>query len=160
MNNSHKFDFENIKCQERTIKDIISYASTLYDLKEYSKCIYTLKNYANEKYPTAFFLYNFCEYLLILQKKQEEISENPDVGFKTNSSKELNKLLNSMKKSDFDFQNNPFCLYLYGTILKELDQKEEAKEIFINCLNIFPFLWGAWIDLCMISKQNDYVIFF
>jgi len=154
------FDFENLKKEEKPIKDIIAYASTLYDLKEYSKCIYILKNYANDKYPTAFFLYYFCEYLLIQQKKQEDISENSELAFKNNhNTNDLNKLLLAMNKSDHNFHNNPFCLYLYGVILKDLDQKEEAKECFIKCLNLFPFLWGAWIDLCTITKQTDYVFY-
>lgn len=151
------FDFEVLKKEEKPIKDIIAYASTLYDLKEYSKCIYILKNYANEKYPTAFFLYYFCEYLLLQQKKQEDVVENPELGFRNNSAKDLNKLLIAMNKSEYNFHNNPFCLYLFGVILKDLDQKEEAKDVFIKCLNLFPFLWGAWIDLSLISKQSDYV---
>lgn len=154
----NKFDYDKIKRDEKPIKDILNYASDLYDLREYSKCIYNLKDYANEKYPTAFFLYYYCEYLLIQQRKQEENVENPDLGLKSNNnSKDLNKLLIAMNKTEHNFNNNPFCLYLYGVILKDLDQKEEAKEMFINCLNLFPFLWGAWVDLCMITKQNEYV---
>jgi anaphase-promoting complex subunit 8 len=85
--------------------------------------------------------------------------ENPELGFRNSNSKDLNKLLIAINKSEFNFDSNPFCLYLYGVILKDLDQKEEAKEMFIKSLNLFPFLWGAWIDLCLITKQNEYVIF-
>jgi anaphase-promoting complex subunit 8 len=36
-------------------------------------------------------------------------------------------------------------LYLYGLILREQERLMEARQIFIEALNKFPYLWSCWI---------------
>jgi hypothetical protein len=79
---------------------------------------------------------------------------------KTGENKDLNKLLTAIEKSGFDIKEDPFASYLFGVILKDLNEKEEARKYFINSLNKFPYLWSAWVDLCLILEQSDYVNFF
>ena len=43
--------------------------------------------------------------------------------------------------------------YLYGIILKDLKKYEEAKKYFIKSLNVCPFIWSCWVDLCFVIKQ-------
>ena len=54
-------------------------------------------------------------------------------------------------------QLNELNLYLYGLVLKETMKKEEAKEIFIKVLNIFPCFWSAWVELCKLMEEEDHV---
>jgi anaphase-promoting complex subunit 8 len=146
----------NIKKDEADIKDILSYASTLFDLKEYMKCNNLLKNYATPKYPTAMFLYYYSEYIMIQQHKQEEMLENSELGSKYCSSKDVYKLYHVLKTYDMKNElNSAFMLYLYGVVLKELNLLNEAHNVLIRCLNSFPFIWSAWVDLTLISKQDD-----
>ena len=45
---------------------------------------------------------------------------------------------------------NDLNCYLYGMALKALEKKEQAIEAFIQALNLNPFLWTAWVELCLI----------
>ena len=151
--------YNKLKYDEYDIKDIVYYASALFDLKEFVKCSFVLKNYATPKYPTAMFIYYYAEYMIIQQKKQEELMENSDFGSKFYSSKELNNLLHVFSSFDVNNELSPFMLYLYGVILRELRMFKESKSIFIKALNGFPFLWSAWTELTIISKQDEIVIY-
>ena len=42
-------------------------------------------------------------------------------------------------------QLRDITLYLYGLILKEQEQIEEAREVFMKCLNSFPCFWSCWV---------------
>jgi anaphase-promoting complex subunit 8 len=44
-------------------------------------------------------------------------------------------------------------LYLYGLILREQERLMEARQIFIESLNKFPYLWSCWIELCRIIES-------
>jgi anaphase-promoting complex subunit 8 len=157
--NKYSTFLNNIKKEEANIKDTLSYASTLFELKEYMKCNNLLKKYAVPKYPTAMFLYYYSEYIMIQQHKQEEMLENSELGSKYCSSKEVYKLYNILKTYDMKKELDAFMLYLYGVVLKELNLLNEAHNVLIRCLNSFPFLWSAWVELTLISKQDDlYVI--
>ena len=48
-------------------------------------------------------------------------------------------------------------LYLYGLVLREQERTKEAREVLIQCLNEFPYLWSAWIELCKIIESEDLV---
>ena len=147
----------NTKQEELPIKDIVSYASTLFDLKEYKKCSFVLKTYAKPKYQTAMFLYNFCEYNLIEQKKQEEMLDTSEIGSKTFNSRDYVKLQQSLEPYYEKEELNAFNIYLYAIILKELQLFDLCKSALIKCLNLFPFVWSAWIDLSLITKQCEMV---
>jgi anaphase-promoting complex subunit 8 len=158
--NKYIKNLNNIKKDEIKIKDILSYASTLFDLKEYMKCNNLLRGYAVPENPTAMFLFYYTEYLMIQQRKQEEMLENSELGLKYCSSKEIYKLYQILKNYEMKNQlNSAFVMYLYAVVLKEINLLNEAHNMLIKCLNIFPFLWSAWVELALISKQDDlYVI--
>jgi tetratricopeptide (TPR) repeat protein len=44
-------------------------------------------------------------------------------------------------------------LYLYGLVLKEQERLTEARNIFIQALNKFPYLWSCWLELCRIIES-------
>lgn len=155
--NRFQMMYNKLKFDEEKIKDVISYAASLFDLNEFVKCTFILKNYATPKYPTAMFLYYYSEYMIIQQRKQEDLIENSDLGSKYYSSSELSKLYQILVNYENKNEMCPFMLYLYGIILKDLKMLNEAKIIFIRCLNQFPFLWPAWVELALITKQNEIV---
>ena len=45
---------------------------------------------------------------------------------------------------------NDLNCYLYGLALKAMDKKELAIKAFTQALNQNPFLWSAWVELCLI----------
>lgn len=49
---------------------------------------------------------------------------------------------------------DPFCTYLLGIILRDLERKEEAKVAFITALQKFPLNWSAWYDLTKLFESK------
>jgi hypothetical protein len=39
---------------------------------------------------------------------------------------------------------------MFGVLLKQKNNKEEAREVFIEALNKMPLLWSAWLELSQI----------
>jgi len=46
-------------------------------------------------------------------------------------------------------------LYLLGVILKQKNNNEAAREVFIEALNKMPLLWSAWLELAQLVQQKD-----
>ena len=136
VDNKYNNLYTEYKISEREIKETLNYANTLFDLKEYQKCINVLSPLINPKYQRAMFLYYYAKYFLVIEKMQEE---------------KLNKL--QIELSQYKDNFSPFLNYLYGIILKDLKKYEESKIYFIKALNICPFIWSCWIDLCFVLKQ-------
>ena len=151
FNNKFLIMYEKYKNDEKNIKNILNYSSCLFDLREYLKCSNILLEYNNPKFPQAMFLYNYCQYLIISQKMQEEkLENNENLNLKYSSCNNLNKL--EIQISQHSENLSPFMNYLYGIILKDLKRYNEAKFYFIKCLNELPFLWSCWIELNNILK--------
>jgi hypothetical protein len=149
--------YKKLKHEEYGIQDILNYAGSLFELKEFGKCAYVLRLYAQPKYQTAMFLYYYCDYMLINQRQQEELIENSDLGSKHYSTSEMNKLFHQLSPFEERNELGPFMLYLFSLILKSLNMNERAKTVLVKCINAFPFLWSAWIELATITKVNDIV---
>jgi hypothetical protein len=156
--NKFLFYYNKLKYEELAIKDTIVYASSLFDLKEYLKCTFVLKPIAIPRFPTAMFLYFYSEYMIIQQKKHEDMLENSDMGSKYYSTKEVVKLQQILQGYESKGELSPFMLFLYGLLLKEVGMNHEAKEVLVKALNQFPFLWSTWVELALISKQNEIVL--
>lgn len=146
--------YQKYKSDEANIKDILSYAFSLLDLKEYLKCKNALENYAQPIYPTAMFIYYYCEYLLAQEKMSEEMIQNnmTKEAYKYYQSNDLNKMEINLSKYIDSF--SPFMNYLYGVILKQLKRYNESKIYLIKALSQFPFLWSCWVELCSLSTLS------
>ena len=46
-------------------------------------------------------------------------------------------------------------LYLFGVILKQRGNVEEAREMLTAALNKMPLLWSAWLELALIMKHDS-----
>ena len=63
---------------------------------------------------------------------------------------EIHNLERDLKQLYSNKELNGINLYLYGLVLREQERSKDARKIFIECLNEFPYLWSAWIELCKI----------
>jgi len=128
--------------------DTLNLARSLFDLREYRKCLHFLKPFVNVKHQSCIFLYYYSLYLVSEQAKEEEILQNGDkISCSTVQNKELIVIENELQPLFQKDQLNAINLYLYGTILKERNKKEEAKQVFIQALYKLPLLWSAWLEL-------------
>jgi anaphase-promoting complex subunit 8 len=48
-----------------------------------------------------------------------------------------------------------YGIYLYGVVLKELDQRENLQSIFQESVNMAPFLWSAWQELAATCTDRE-----
>jgi len=146
-----------IKQEEANIKNTLQYGSTLFDLKEFRKSSFVLKQYAKPNYQTAMFIYYLSEFNLIEQKKQEEMLDTTEIGAKSFNSRDYVRLQQSLEQHYLKDELDAFNLYLYAIILKELQLIDACRIALIKCLNLFPYLWSAWVELSLISKQSEMV---
>ncbi len=116
-----------------------------------------LKPYAKPNYQTAMFLYYLSEYNLIEQKKQEEMLDTTEIGAKSFNSRDYVRLQQSLEVYYQKDELDAFNLYLYAIVLKELQLMDACRIALIKSLNLFPYLWSAWVELSLISKQSDMV---
>lgn len=43
-------------------------------------------------------------------------------------------------------------------MLNEQERTKEARKVFIQSLNEFPYNWSAWLELCKIIESEDLVL--
>ena len=42
-----------------------------------------------------------------------------------------------------------FGIYLYGMVLKEMKYKDRARQVLVETVQKFPYIWSAWTDLAV-----------
>jgi anaphase-promoting complex subunit 8 len=52
---------------------------------------------------------------------------------------------------------DPFLFYIYGVVLKGMNQKQEAIGAFVEAVNGYPLLWAAWQELIALSTNKEVV---
>lgn len=52
-------------------------------------------------------------------------------------------------------QLNAINLYMLGVILRQKNNKEQAKEVFVEALNKMPLLWSAWLELAQLVDHKN-----
>ena len=110
-----------------------------------------LKEYRTQfpKNQSLIFYYYYSLWMSGLIRKEEEIYENEGTG-KPPLHAEIHNLERDLKQLYSNKELNGINLYLYGLVLREQERSKDARKIFIECLNEFPYLWSAWIELCKI----------
>jgi anaphase-promoting complex subunit 8 len=75
----------------------------------------------------------------------------------------VNKELVGIEKELMEYyhknQLNELNLYLYGMVLKERNNQEDAKNVFIECLNKYPLFWSVWLELSSLLTRDDILLF-
>ena len=85
------------------------------------------------------------------QLKEQDLAEASSIDDKNSI---INKNLESLAKQlerryHGDNPLDPFGLYLYGIVLKEMKAKDRAIQILVEAVNKFPYIWSAWTDLAV-----------
>lgn len=50
---------------------------------------------------------------------------------------------------------DPFCLYLYGLVLKQKGSESLARTVLVESVNSYPWNWSAWTELQSLCKKVD-----
>ncbi|KAK3225705.1 hypothetical protein Dsin_005567, partial [Dipteronia sinensis] len=50
---------------------------------------------------------------------------------------------------------DPFCLYLYGLVLKEKGSENLARTVLVESVNSYPWNWNAWSELQSLCTTID-----
>lgn len=58
---------------------------------------------------------------------------------------EIHNLDRELKKLYHANSLNGLNLYLYGLVLNEQERTKEARKVFIESLNDFPYNWSCWL---------------
>jgi len=136
--------------------DAVMLASNLFDLREFKKCAFVVSKYAkNPAYQSAIFMHYYSLFLAGEIRKEEEMYEN-EGNSKGSVNPELSLIQMELKNLHDKNQLNELNLYLYGLVLKETMQKDDAKKVFIKVLNAFPCFWSAWLELCKLIEEEDH----
>jgi hypothetical protein len=50
--------------------------------------------------------------------------------------------------------NDGFLLYLYGVVLKQLEDKVAAKKMLARSVSVYPCCWGSWTELAALCNED------
>ncbi|GAB5360647.1 hypothetical protein AAMO2058_000645000 [Amorphochlora amoebiformis] len=153
--------------------DSVALAKTYFDLREYARAARTLRKYNG---PRALFLRCYAMYLAGEKTKVEEMQQKRDSLARakvtnralTELERELGKLYKKEEKKEKARDSksapecnspglDPFCMYLYGLVLKQLDRHNLAIQVIVDSVNAYPYNWSAWRCLTSLIKTKDSV---
>eukprot|EP00466_Bigelowiella_natans_P013716 jgi/Bigna1/90153/estExt_fgenesh1_pg.C_630098 len=152
-----------------------------YNQRQYKRAARTLEDYSGSK---ALFLRCYSTYmagerdrLAEMQQKTEplarakvqnreliKLKEMFETRYKAaaTSSSPAEGMEREGKYSDSGEETNlgldPFCKYLYGLVLKQLDDNKMAAKVLVESVNEYPFNWSAWKLLTSLMKSKDTVM--
>ncbi|KAL1512944.1 hypothetical protein ABEB36_002443 [Hypothenemus hampei] len=128
-------------------------AKSYFNLKEYDRCAFFVRNCTT---PKPRFLHFYARYLAIEKKKLDNMTDTncpPD----PTQNDEMKALCSELKNSYYEDQLDGFCSYVYGIVLKKLDLKSQALDVFVKVVQKEPVLWSAWYELGKLAcdKYNN-----
>ena len=138
-------------------------ARTLFETRELKRCAFVLKPFeSNPECLSSLFLYNYSLYMYGYQRKEEEIFERHKAkqyaGTKVIESSIINCQVHTIRSNlERLYEQNTLDdmnTYLYGLVLVEIGNHEEAAQAFLKALNLNPCFWGAWQELARLSVQE------
>jgi len=108
-----------------------------------------------------FHVYNFfvhtLYFLQVGEKRKEE--ETIELDGALGKSDVVNQELVSLERELSTLRKNgtidPFCLYLYGLILKQKGNKTLARTVLVESVNSYPWNWNAWTELQSLCTSVD-----
>jgi len=130
--------------------DAFAIAKAYFDLKEYRRAAHALKGARGAR---ATFLRCYSLYLAGEKRKNEEMVEiSGPLGHCDVANQELPALEAELRLlRDGSAVVDPFCLFLHGLVLREVEKKAEAVDALVLSLQAFPCNWEAWqalLGLC------------
>eukprot|EP01096_Ripella_sp_DP13-Kostka_P001431 TRINITY_DN11699_c0_g2_i1.p1 TRINITY_DN11699_c0_g2~~TRINITY_DN11699_c0_g2_i1.p1 ORF type:complete len:435 (+),score=153.41 TRINITY_DN11699_c0_g2_i1:48-1307(+) len=127
-------------------------AKSLFDLKEYQRCSSYLQNATSSR---SRFLYRYSRFLSGEKRKEEEQFEVQ--GQTTVENQELQPLKEELEKMHSEGDLDPFEMYLYGLVLKELDQHNESRQLLAESCSQYPWNWSAWTALSSLCLEISHL---
>ncbi|KAK9365266.1 anaphase promoting complex subunit 8 [Lipomyces kononenkoae] len=131
-------------------------AKACFGCREYDRAIMFLEKC---KSPKCMFLRLYAKYISGEKKKEEqsEVILGPLDGDST-PNKELAVIIGELEQyfRDSDLsRHDPFLLYLYGIVLIKHKCERAAVEPLIRSVKIYPYNWGAWLELLACVSTID-----
>ncbi|ODV92784.1 hypothetical protein CANCADRAFT_21590 [Tortispora caseinolytica NRRL Y-17796] len=122
------------------------FAKSCFECKEYARAANILEKFSHD--PVLWFMGLYAKYLAGECKRDQD----GELILGRNSSSSTpntycNDLIQQLEARPEDVQNDPFLLYLHGTIALQLNQHQTAIDSLIASINLFPYIWSAFVDL-------------
>ncbi|XP_046857700.1 cell division cycle protein 23 homolog [Xenia sp. Carnegie-2017] len=146
-------DIRHINEDPRFLTEYDSYlmGKTCFDSKEFERAAFYLENCTSDE---CYFLKIYSLYLAGEKKKNNEKTDilGP-LEKNTIKNKNLLQLKNELSKNQKSLDG--FSFYLFGVVLKELDLKQEALEMFEQSVGKEPLLWSSWLEIALLYSTKD-----
>jgi len=132
-------------------------AKTHFATREYARAAHSLHSIPqNEQSQAAVFLRGYAFYLAGEKRKEEEAAEVAEplekCQVKNAELRQLRVQLSEMySRGELDGLN----LYLYGIVLRGLEQNLEARTVLLESVARFPWNWSAWLDIIAITSDSE-----
>ncbi|XP_075732642.1 uncharacterized protein LOC142775185 [Rhipicephalus microplus] len=125
-------------------------AKSYLDLQEYDRVAYFTKNASG----TTRFLHFYARYLSDEKKRLDDTVE-PITATDRGASQELKDLQAELRALRPKLDG--FCLYIYGVVLKRLQLRQQAIDVFVEAVQAEPLHWGAWLELSSMVADCDHL---
>lgn len=103
----------------------------------------------------ALFLRGYSLYLLGEKDKEQLIAEAVDPLERCKVVNErLKPLLEELKPLHAAGALDAFGLYLYAIVLNALKSKVQARDVLVQTVNAYPYIWSAWVDLALLCDSK------
>ncbi|CAK8565966.1 unnamed protein product [Lathyrus sativus] len=133
--------------------DFYLLAKSYFDCREYKRAAHVLRDQIGRK---SLFLRCYALYLAGEKRKEEEMIELEGPLGKSNAGNQelvsLEKELSTLRKNG---TIDPFCLYLYGIILKQKGNENLARTVLVESVYSYPWNWNAWTELQSLCNSVD-----
>lgn len=126
-------------------------AKSYFDCREYDRAAYFTRN-ATSPVPNFLNLYS-----MYMAKEKKRLDNSPDNTTLTGNAhlKDLSDLMSQLNEDYNHKKLDGYGMYLYGVILKKLDLTELAVTVFLECIQLVPTLWSAWVELAPLIQDVE-----
>lgn len=132
-------------------RDQYDLARSYFDLREYDRAAYVVRN-TQSAVPR--FLYLYSLYMAKEKKRLDNMTDKANL-VESGHYRDLSDLMITLRNLYAKRKLDGYCLYLYGVVLKKLDLKEMAVNIFVESINAVPTLWCSYLELIPLLSDKD-----
>jgi anaphase-promoting complex subunit 8 len=143
--------------------DLLLLVESYMSLGEYARVVYTIEKSKDfngvpkkQRCQRLYFLRSYAKYLLGEKRKEQKLLEVTDPLEKSNAKNDqLQNLRVEMSELKNSIGLDAFNMYLLGIVYKASGVLDKARDVFVEALNAYPFIWSAWVDLALLCKDRD-----
>lgn len=125
-------------------------AKTYFDCREYDRSAYFTNSCSS---PVPRFLHLYSMYMAKEKKRLDNTPDNTTT--LSGNSKDLSELMNILQEEFNQKSLDGYELYLYGVVLKKLDQIPLAITVLLESVHRVPTLWSAWVELAPLIQDAE-----